>query len=193
MSARRFNVDPPIYRRRMDFFWSDSEFDTSRARRVLDWAPAGRSLAEGVRRTSEDYRRTAPAWRRCGTGRMIRAVAAPALPPLAEEAGDDARRCSTTCRRRRAGCCLELGCGTGLTSLLPPAAGRHLGELPTSSGITSGPRGSWSAIGCSRSSDRTIPFRTASFDLVAADQLPRAHQGRRDLLRRDGPGAQAGR
>jgi nucleoside-diphosphate-sugar epimerase len=50
-------VDPPIYRRRMDFFYSDSEFDTSRARRVLDWEPKV-DLREGIRRTLEDYRRT---------------------------------------------------------------------------------------------------------------------------------------
>ena len=49
-------VDPPIYRRRMDFFHSDSEFDTSRARRVLDWEPRV-DLPEGIRRTMEDYRR----------------------------------------------------------------------------------------------------------------------------------------
>jgi nucleoside-diphosphate-sugar epimerase len=48
-------VDPPIYRRRMDFFHSDSEFDISRARRVLDWEPRV-SLREGIRRTLEDYR-----------------------------------------------------------------------------------------------------------------------------------------
>jgi dihydroflavonol-4-reductase len=51
------HLDPPIYRRRMDFFRSDAEFDTSRARRVLDWAPSV-SLVDGVRRTFEDYRRT---------------------------------------------------------------------------------------------------------------------------------------
>ena len=51
------HLDPPIYRRRMDFFRSDAEFDTSRARRVLDWAPTV-SLADGVRRTFEDYSRT---------------------------------------------------------------------------------------------------------------------------------------
>ena len=43
-------IDPPIYRRRMDFFHSDSEFDTSRARRVLGWEPkvdlAGRDSAD---------------------------------------------------------------------------------------------------------------------------------------------------
>ncbi len=54
--SRVLRVDPPIYRRRMDFFWSDSEFDTSRARRLLDWAPRV-DLPEGVRRTAEDYRR----------------------------------------------------------------------------------------------------------------------------------------
>jgi nucleoside-diphosphate-sugar epimerase len=54
--AKALRVEPPIYRRRMDFFWSDSEFDTSRARRLLDWAPQV-DLPEGVRRTAEDYRR----------------------------------------------------------------------------------------------------------------------------------------
>jgi nucleoside-diphosphate-sugar epimerase len=48
-------IDPPIYRRRMDFFHSDSEFDISRARRVLDWEP-NVGLREGIRRTLEDYR-----------------------------------------------------------------------------------------------------------------------------------------
>jgi len=48
-------IDPPIYRRRMDFFHSDSEFDTSRARRVLAWEPKV-DLREGIRRTLEDYR-----------------------------------------------------------------------------------------------------------------------------------------
>ena len=50
-------VDPPIYRRRMDFFHSDSEFDISRARRVLDWEPRVH-LPDGIRRTLEDYRRS---------------------------------------------------------------------------------------------------------------------------------------
>ena len=50
-------IDPPIYRRRMDFFHSDSEFDTTRARRVLNWAPEV-DLPEGIRRTLEDYRRS---------------------------------------------------------------------------------------------------------------------------------------
>ena len=55
--SRMVGVDPPIYRRRMDFFWSDSEFDTTRARRALDWAPRV-DLPEGIRRTLEDYRST---------------------------------------------------------------------------------------------------------------------------------------
>jgi nucleoside-diphosphate-sugar epimerase len=51
----KLKVDPPIYRRRMDFFHSDSEFDTSRARRVLGWEPRV-DLREGISRTLEDYR-----------------------------------------------------------------------------------------------------------------------------------------
>ena len=51
----KLKIDPPIYRRRMDFFHSDSEFDISRARRVLDWEPRV-GLREGIRRTLEDYR-----------------------------------------------------------------------------------------------------------------------------------------
>jgi nucleoside-diphosphate-sugar epimerase len=50
-------IDPPIYRRRMDFFHSDSEFDTSRARHVLQWEPKV-DLREGIRRTLEDYRQS---------------------------------------------------------------------------------------------------------------------------------------
>jgi dihydroflavonol-4-reductase len=47
-------IDPPIYRRRMDFFHSDSEFYTSRARRVLGWEPKV-DLPEGIRRTLESW------------------------------------------------------------------------------------------------------------------------------------------
>jgi nucleoside-diphosphate-sugar epimerase len=50
-------IDPPIYRRRMDFFHSDSAFDISKAREVLDWEPEI-DLREGIRRTLEDYRRS---------------------------------------------------------------------------------------------------------------------------------------
>ena len=56
-ASKVLKFDPPIYRRRMDFFWSDSEFDTSLARRTLDWAPRV-ELAEGIRRTAESYRRS---------------------------------------------------------------------------------------------------------------------------------------
>ena len=52
--CQRLHVDPPIYRRRMDFFTSDSAFDTSKARRLLGWTPRV-ELEEGVRRTYEGY------------------------------------------------------------------------------------------------------------------------------------------
>jgi nucleoside-diphosphate-sugar epimerase len=54
--CQALRLDPPIYRRRMDFYRSDVEFDTSHARRALDWAPRI-DLPEGIRRTAEDYRR----------------------------------------------------------------------------------------------------------------------------------------
>jgi nucleoside-diphosphate-sugar epimerase len=53
--CQALKLDPPIYRRRMDFFTSDSAFDTSRARRLLGWAPQV-DLADGIRRTAEAYR-----------------------------------------------------------------------------------------------------------------------------------------
>lgn len=53
--CQAMHVDPPIYRRRMDFFTSDSAFDTTRARRVLGWTPRV-ELADGVLRTYEAYR-----------------------------------------------------------------------------------------------------------------------------------------
>lgn len=53
--CRKLKLDPPIYRRRMDFYTSDSAFDTSRARRILEWAPTV-ELADGVQRTYLAYR-----------------------------------------------------------------------------------------------------------------------------------------
>ncbi len=50
-------IKPPIYRRRMDFYRNDAEFDCSRARRVLGWAPAV-DLEEGFRRTLDSYRQS---------------------------------------------------------------------------------------------------------------------------------------
>jgi dihydroflavonol-4-reductase len=55
--CRVFHIDPPIYRRRMDFFTSDSAFDTAHAQRLLGWTPRV-ELAEGVQRTADDYRRS---------------------------------------------------------------------------------------------------------------------------------------
>lgn len=49
-------VEPPLYRRRVDFFTKNRAFDTSRARRELGFEPAV-DLVEGVRRTADWYRR----------------------------------------------------------------------------------------------------------------------------------------
>jgi nucleoside-diphosphate-sugar epimerase len=49
-------IDPPLYRRRVDFFTKSRAFDIGRARRELGYAPAV-SLRDGVRRTLAWYRR----------------------------------------------------------------------------------------------------------------------------------------
>ena len=48
-------VEPPIYRRRVDFFTKSRAFDIARARQELGYQPAV-GLREGVRRTLEWYR-----------------------------------------------------------------------------------------------------------------------------------------
>jgi dihydroflavonol-4-reductase len=49
-------IEPPIYRRRVDFFTKSRAFDITRARTELGYAPAV-SLREGITRTLEAYRR----------------------------------------------------------------------------------------------------------------------------------------
>ncbi|MCY4633876.1 MAG: NAD-dependent epimerase/dehydratase family protein [Acidobacteria bacterium] len=49
-------VEPPLYRRRVDFFVKNRAFDMARARRELGFSPAI-DLVEGVRRTADWYRR----------------------------------------------------------------------------------------------------------------------------------------
>ena len=51
-----FGIEPPIYRRRVDFFTKSRAFDISRARAELGYAPAV-NLREGIRRTLEWYRK----------------------------------------------------------------------------------------------------------------------------------------
>ena len=48
-------VEPPLYRRRVDFYRKSRAFDISRARAELGYNPAV-SLQEGVRRTADWYR-----------------------------------------------------------------------------------------------------------------------------------------
>lgn len=48
-------IEPPIYRRRVDFFTKSRAFDTARARAELGFSPAV-DLDEGVRRTAAWYR-----------------------------------------------------------------------------------------------------------------------------------------
>jgi len=50
-------IEPPIYRRRVDFFTKSRAFDISRARAELGYAPAV-SLREGIQRTLAWYRQT---------------------------------------------------------------------------------------------------------------------------------------
>ena len=48
-------IEPPLYRRRVEFFTKNRAFDATRARRELRFAPAV-DLVEGVRRTAAWYR-----------------------------------------------------------------------------------------------------------------------------------------
>lgn len=50
-----FGIEPPLYRRRVDFFTKSRAFDITRAREDLGYAPAV-SLREGIHRTLEWYR-----------------------------------------------------------------------------------------------------------------------------------------
>lgn len=49
-------IEPPLYRRRVDFYTKSRAFDTTRARTELGYAPKV-DLEEGIHRTSEWYRR----------------------------------------------------------------------------------------------------------------------------------------
>lgn len=53
--AAPFKMQPPLYRRRVDFFTKSRAFDTTRARRELGFNPQV-GLRDGIRRTLEWYR-----------------------------------------------------------------------------------------------------------------------------------------
>jgi len=50
-----FKIEPPLYRRRVDFFTKSRAFDIARARTEIGYAPAV-GLREGIRRTLDWYR-----------------------------------------------------------------------------------------------------------------------------------------
>lgn len=53
--CRPFRIDPPIYRRRVEFFMKDRAFEISKARRMLGYDPKV-DLKEGLGRTAEWYK-----------------------------------------------------------------------------------------------------------------------------------------
>jgi len=55
MACRPLRIEPPIYRRRVDFFIKDRAFDISKARRELGYEPEV-DLRAGLKRTAEWYR-----------------------------------------------------------------------------------------------------------------------------------------
>ena len=55
-TCKALNIDPPIYRRRMDFYLNDAAFDSRRAQAVLGWQPKV-DLAEGFAATLSALRR----------------------------------------------------------------------------------------------------------------------------------------
>ena len=50
-----FGIEPPIYRRRVDFYTKSRAFDITRARREIGFEPRV-GLREGIRRTLNWYR-----------------------------------------------------------------------------------------------------------------------------------------
>jgi len=48
-------IDPPLYRRRVDFFTKSRSFDISKAKRILNYQPKT-SLKEGLKKTAEWYK-----------------------------------------------------------------------------------------------------------------------------------------
>lgn len=56
--CRAVRIEPPIYRRRVDFFVKDRAFDITRARSELGYAPKV-GLEEGLRRTADWYKEQA--------------------------------------------------------------------------------------------------------------------------------------
>lgn len=56
-ACRPFPVEPPVFRRRLDWFRQDRAFDISRAKRELGYRPSV-NLSEGLDRTAHWYRRT---------------------------------------------------------------------------------------------------------------------------------------
>lgn len=53
--CRKLNIEPPLYRRRVDFFIKDRAFDITRARREIGFQPKV-DVPEGVARTAAWYR-----------------------------------------------------------------------------------------------------------------------------------------
>lgn len=56
MICRPLRIEPPLFRRRLDFFTKDRAFDISKARRELGYSPTV-PLEEGLRRTAEWYKK----------------------------------------------------------------------------------------------------------------------------------------
>ena len=54
--CRTIKVNPPLFRRRLDFFLKDRAFDVSKAKRILGYTPKI-SLAKGIALTAEWYRK----------------------------------------------------------------------------------------------------------------------------------------
>ncbi len=53
--CRPLGIEPPIYRRRVDFFTKSRAFDISRARTEIGFAPHV-TLRDGIRQTLDWYR-----------------------------------------------------------------------------------------------------------------------------------------
>ena len=121
-----------------------------------------------------------------------RALADQPVPALAQEAGDHEGAAGPSAPRGRPHAASSSAAGPGSPPTSSGSAAAP-GPAATSSAITSVRRDGLVGERVVQIDENSLPFPTGDVRRRGGDQLPRAHRGRRPLLRRDGARAEAGR